>query len=444
MRNQILKTFCKMIMVLFVSAIVGTMLLSVAYSLPTDGIKKNVQKSVGQLVLEGDHFSVFPCLEYTDFDNYSDAHYLNAAMVDNSAKGFFTGLYGLEYENADAQIAYDSPVTVLSNVFLDDSNLQYKESEKRFWNGYEIIVKPLMMVFTYGQVRNINFCLEIALLMLLILLMHKRHLARFAIPLVISYLLLGPVTMASSMAFSGFLYCTYIPCVLIMVFNNKIKQKKLYPLFFMVTGICVAYFNMNYIQLISFAYALVFCCLMNGFPKRRKDAAIAFIVFFACWFMGFAGMYIMKWIVYELFTGLPLISNMIARTLYRISATAYYTGPPISRYLAVYLNIRYLIMNIPWIGMELVYISYLLYKAKKTNRGSKLSQRIRLNGPVLVLLSLMAVLVLLRYFIFANHVYVHAWVTYRIADAAVLLFNVAFTYIVFGAQYEKIPEADEV
>ena len=441
MKNQILKTFCKMIITLIISAIVGTLLLSIAYSFPTYKIKNNVQSSVDQLVSEGDHFTIFSGLRYTDFDNYSDANYLNAAMVDNSARGFFTGLYGLEYENKNAQISYDSPVTVLANVFLNSSDLQYKEYGRRFWNGYEIFVKPLMMIFTYGQVRNINLYLEISLLMLLIILMHKRHMERFAIPLVISYLLLGPVTMASSMAFSGFIYCTYIPCVLIMLFNEKIKQKQLYPLFFMMIGICVAYFNMNYLQLISFAYALVFYCLMNGFPQKSKDAAVIFVAFFACWLMGFAGMYAMKWIVYELLTGLPLLSDMIARTLYRVSATAYYTGPHISRFYAVAKNIKNLILNIPWMAIELIFVFYMINKAK--NSGCKLYESIRFNGSVVMLL-LMVTLVFLRYFVFANHIYVHSWVTYRIADAAILLFNSVITDIVFGAKNEKLSEIDEI
>lgn len=444
MRKQILKTLCKMAITLAVSAVVGTLLLSAAYSLPTDRIKDNVRKSVGQLALEGDHFSVFSGLKYTEFDNYSDANYLNAAMVDHSAKGFFTGLYGLEYENADAVIEYDSPVTVLKNVFSDDGELQYREFGKRFWNGYEIIVKPLMMIFTYGQIRNLNLYLEITLLMVLILLMHRYHLAKFSIPLVISYLLLNPVTMASSMAFSGFVYCTYIPCALIMIFNHKIRQRKLYPIFFMLIGICTAYFNMNYIQLISFAYALVFFFLMNGFPKGIKETVIAFIIYFVCCFTGFAGMYIMKWIIYEVSTGLPLISDMVSRILYRVSATAYYTGPSISRFKAVYMNIRYLVINIPWIVIELIYIIYMMSRAVRVGRRCRLPEIMRSNGPVLVLFLLMTALVLLRYIVFSNHVYVHAWVTYRIADAAVLLFNIAATYIVFGARNEKISKTDEI
>lgn len=445
MKNRFFYTLIKMIILLIASTIIGIGLLIVAYCFPTDRIKSNVEKSVDLLAQEGDHFSGFHGVRFMDQDNYSDALYLNGAMVDNRAKGIFTGLYGLEYENANAVISYDSPVTLLKNVFLDDASLEYKEYGRRFWNGYEIILKPLLTFFSYGQIRYINFYLELFLLFLLAALMYRRNLKWYIIPIAVSYLFLGPVTMPFSMAFGGFIYCTYIPCILMLIFNDTFIRKHLYPLFFMAVGICAAYFNMNYFQLITFAYALLFYYLLNGFPKSVKSVVANFVIMLACWLCGFDGMYVMKWITYELLTGQPLISDMITRALYRVSATAYYTGPEISRLGAMCKNFYYIVTNGPWMLLELGYVLWAIVKMKKENTKIVISDRIKFTRQQMVLFLLMTVLVFSRYLIFANHVYVHAWTTYRIADAMVLSFNFLVMDFTLGdvLRNEKIRKVDE-
>lgn len=435
-KHYVIKTVLKMVILLIASAVVGTILLCAAHCLPTERIRQNVKESVDILVEEGDHFNLFSKKDFMKQDNYTDANYLNAAMVDNSAKGIFTGLYGIEYENTLEKIEYDSPVTVLNNVFAQDAVLGYKEYGRRFWNGYEIFVKLLLELFTYKQIRYINCFLELTLLAILMVLLHKNHLDGCIFPVAVSYLFLSPIPMAGSLSFCGYLYCTYIFCIVMLKYNDTIQKRRWYPLFFMFVGICVAYFNMNYFQLISFGYITIIYYLLNGFPKTKKTAIFGFISMFVCWGAGFFGMYVMKWVVYELCTGLPLISDMIARTMYRISATAYYTGPPISRLEALGRNIYNTVTNFPWMIVEIGYCIWIGISLKKNKEDRTFKEMIRGRAPVYILFILMVFLVLLRYIVFANHVYVHAWVMYRNTDAIVLFFNI----LIFQIAYRKKEE----
>ena len=424
MLKRALKSIIRILITLVVSAAIGTLMLSLAYSLPTDRIWNNVEKSVEQIAMEGDHFSLFTGLKFTNQDNYTDAIYMNEALINNDAKGLFTGLIGLEYENKNLPIDYDSPVLLLKNVFQDDSQLEFKEQTTRFWNGYEVVVKILLCFFTYGQIRYINYIVELLLLLAMAMLMKKHELTRFIIPLFMSFLFLGPITMTTSMVFSGFMYCTYIPCIIMLLFNDKLRVGQRYPIFFLIIGIVMAYFNVNYFQLISFAYAFVFYCMLNDFPKSNREAFLTLISMFAYWLMGFDGMYVMKWIIYEILVGQPIISNMIARSLYRVSATAYYTGPRISRIKAMLKNIYYALINIPWLIVEICYIVGALTAFFKGKDRYQASELLKKKMPALILTISMLGIVLLRYIIFANHVYVHAWVTYRTLDSVILLFNV--------------------
>ena len=436
-----------MIGLLLAATVVGTLLLSAVFALPTDRIRENVKESVPQLTAEGDHFSVFSGLRHTHQDNYSDAEYLNGAMVGSGAKGFFTGLYGLEYQNTEIPLSYDSPVTVLANVFDDGAKLAFKEYGKRFWNGYEVFVKPLLTFLTYGQVRHLNFYLEMAVMAILVMLMHKNGLTKAVIPVLISYLLWEPVTVAASMAFAGFFYVTYIPCVLLLAFPRFFRENHLYPLFFMAIGIAAVYFNMNYFQILSFIYPLLFTCLINGFPESGKKSVLLFAGAFLCWFSGYAGMMVMKWLVYEVATGEAILPDMIVRIRYRLSATAYYTGPHISRVFAVLRNARYVIANVPWMATELAFLVVGIVRIAKNKAAyPKIGDLLKANAPSLVLFALSAMTVITRYLLFANHVYVHAWATYRIADAAILAFNIALMNLSSGdhTKHEKVSVAHEI
>ena len=436
-----------MIGLLLAAAVVGTLLLSAVFALPTDRIRENVKASVPQLTAEGDHFSVFSGLRHTHQDNYSDAEYLNGALVGNDAKGFFTGLYGLEYENTEIPLSYDSPVTVLANVFEDGAELAYKAYGTRFWNGYEVFVKPLLSFLTYGQIRHLNFYLEMAVMAVLIMLMHKNGLAKYVIPVLISYLLWEPVTVAASMTFAGFFYVTYIPCIVLLAFPRFFREKHLYPLFFMAIGIAAVYFNMNYFQILSFIYPLLFFCLINGFPKSGKNSVLLFAAAFLCWFAGYAGMMVIKWLVYEVATGETILPAMIIRIRYRLSATEYYTGPHISRVFALLKNARYVLVNVPWMVTELAFVAYGIVRIAKNKAAyPKIGDLMKANVPSLVLFALSAVTVIARYLLFANHVYIHAWATYRIADAAILTFNIVLMNLSSGdcAKHEKVSVAHEI
>lgn len=442
-KKSLIRTILIMIAVLVIAPIIGTLLLSLAFSIPVDRIWNNVGASVELLVKEGDHFSIILGFNFTDLDNYTDANYLNGALINNDINGFFTGLFGSRFNNTLVEINYDSPVTVLASLFNSNLSLELVDYGRRFWNGYEIILKPLLLFFNYSQIRIINIVLEVGLMSLLTFMLFRRGLGKYSIPLFVSYIFLGPVTMGLSIAFAGFFYCTIIPCILMLKFNKSFYEKKLYPVFFLLLGIITAYFNMNYFQLITFGYGIIFYYLLNGFPKNIKESFISFGIMLASWMIGFYGMYFMKWVMYEICTGQPLISSMFERTFYRMSATEYYTGPAINRFEGLYRNIISVVKNFPWLIGEFALVIFIVIFMLLNKKRCKTLIFSKENVPTFVIFGLMFVIVLARLIIFANHVYVHYWATYRIFDCLILLFNVLVIKFVWEkTEDEKVSVVD--
>lgn len=434
MKKQSIKLLIKILLLMTTSIMIGVLLLVCAYSLPTERIKNNVEESIEILEKETDHYNLFKNIETTIQDNYSDALYLNLALVDNSIKGKFTGLMGLECNNSKLNIKEDSPVKRLSGIFDKNAKIEYKNSNRRFWNGYEVVLKPLLLFANYQEIRVINLILEVTMLMTILLLMHKRNLGKYNIAFVISYLFLKPITIAFSISFAGFVFCMYSSCIAILLLNEKLKEKNLFPLFFMVVGIITAYFNMNYFQLLSFAYPMILYYLINDFSNSYKNSIKVFVSIFLCWLFGFLGMYLSKWIVYELFLEKPIIADMITRSIYRVSATEYYKGPSISRINALLKNVYLVVTDLPWLFVEISFVAYIVIKIIKNNIDIR--KQFFVNKHKYILFVLMLIIVVLRYLIFANHVYVHDWVMYRVFDSVVLFFNVIIIDMARGEQTE--------
>ena len=80
-----IKTLVKMLwqsgLVVIAAGVVGLMLLAGAFLLPTERIRANVENSIGTFAWESDYFSVTRSIPGSQLDNYTDALYLNQALI---------------------------------------------------------------------------------------------------------------------------------------------------------------------------------------------------------------------------------------------------------------------------------------------------------------------------------------------------------------------------
>lgn len=411
------KTLFESLISLIISIIVGTFLLCISYELPTEKIFNNVKESYLLLKNETNYYSVTSTVSGSIQDNVTDAIYLNEALINNEYNGFFTSLYGYNYLTKKSD---DSPVAELSKIF-EENNRNIEPSKYRFWNGWELVLKILLQFFDYSNIRYLNLILQSSLMFLLLYLMHRKGLNRYELPLLILYLFINPFAMALTMAYSGYYYCMIVPCIIILLFNDWLNKEDRYYIFFELIGVATFYFNMNYIQLMTFAVPYIFVLLVNGFPKTIKKAVFHTLRYGVFWFVGYSGMMIGKWIIFYLCTGSNIFIEMLDVIIFRTSSGY---GKKIHRYNALLENIFVAISNIWNVLIEFIFIFVIIIGIyKKKNRLFKKN-----SVDIFVIIeSLIAVIV--RYIIFANHTIIHSFVTYRLIGIFLFTMNVVLIRI---------------
>ena len=265
------------ILIPVVSGIVGLILLAIAFLLPSSMIKDNVAKSLPIFQQETDYFSVTSGISGSQLDNYTDAIYLNEAMVSRKDASIIECiLSGYQFIASEEE---GTPVANLERVINNPENVSIRPITERFFNGYEVVVKPLLCITDYAGIRQINIFIVLSLSAPLFILMAKKGLSRFIVPFVLAIAFINPLTVSLSMTFVGFYYCMIIPSVIILAMKPETLARKGWLVFGFI-GACTFYFNMNYFQLLSFGVPLVFYLFVNGFPEKTRSAFRLFLSLF--------------------------------------------------------------------------------------------------------------------------------------------------------------------
>ena len=419
----------KTILVLTAGAVAGLLMLLVVYKLGTGMIYSHILESLPILEKEGNSYDIGGIEAYIT-DSFDDAYFLNQAMVGDEHGLLKTALNGYAF----APRGVDSPAEALTECLksgIDSPDLTVGAPLVRFWCGYLVPLKLLLKFLTLSQVRMLNLYLQPLIVIMMILLMIRKGLGRYVFAVFLPYLLLGPVSMELCLAYAGYFYCTFIPCVLLLLYYEKLRGKWIW-LFFQITGMAAIYLNINFFQLISFAFPFVLLCLMDKRAGTGRETTIPegirkFAVCFTNWFVGFAGMMIMKWIAYAILVDRAILTDMYNKIVFR-SGSADEAGNAISRWDAVMKNIGFILSMRSWIMVEIIFIILCIILSIKYKSGKPSVKTIPLS---VFMVALTIVLIIFRYALFPNHVWTHEWVMYRLCAIPVLVFNVCLIYNLF-------------
>ncbi|MDD4850320.1 MAG: hypothetical protein PHO10_06420 [Gemmiger sp.] len=135
-------------------------LLLGAYALPGAPVRGNIQRSVPLLQQEGLYPEFFG-FKLFQMDNYTDTIMLFEAATADEAAPLAAMMANTAYNVDNFETLPDDLARYLAQG--QGAGLT-PFSYARYWHGYLIYLRPLLLVFTYGQVRVISYLLGAALL----------------------------------------------------------------------------------------------------------------------------------------------------------------------------------------------------------------------------------------------------------------------------------------
>ena len=304
------REWIKQYALLFLSVtIVCTALLYLAGLVPQDRVAENIRRSSEQFADEGEYPYVF--------DSWSDVYRLDAfseSLILNHS--FYMDSREKPIEIIDNSCYRDGWHPVTSLIALgEDPTIEATSGRSHYWLGFRAIVRPLLGLIPYQNIRGVVSAAFFTLFMAAALMLQKKANTLSAICLMLAVISMNPVIVSTSLQFSC---CFLIAFAGIITVCMTYRNQRFLLGAFLLLGQLTMYFDFYTSPLIT--WGLPFIALMSilrttdrpGLKKSLKLAGLTLLL----WGLGYAGMTVMKMILTTVFTAANGFEAVFSRLLH--------------------------------------------------------------------------------------------------------------------------------
>lgn len=413
------KTFFRYFLILILSVAAATGLMILLYCIPTTPIKENVWRSHPVYDYEGSYPQWAAEYKMTQLDNVTDGYMLLEAMCAGSGH--------------PVPDAMNNPYTVYPDVNPDKAAVLESHNTPgasgtgwygRYWHGYLLLLKPLLLLFEVSDLRIMNMMLCLGLSFYLFFLIEKMLGRKALVAAMISWFVLNPVSIIMSFQFSTTFYVMTIASILVLKKHEWLCGKGRYGLFFLVIGIVTNFIDFLTYPLVGMAVPMIFAVLMKErYPfreslshlsqDREKERSVwrlagECILESASWGIGYAGMWFGKWVAGSILTGENFILNALSEAQVQSIGQEEIFGTVVSPAGSILKNLR---VVVKWPFVLLLFL-LLLYICIGLFKGSFFLERSGLHGSTPALL-LLAAYPFVWFSVLQAHSISCYWFTYR-------------------------------
>ncbi len=403
----------KFIKILFLSSILGFLFLFIAYLFPIDRITNNVLETSKYYWSIPDYQKIIYNYDFTTIGNQTDQLMLLESVYN---EGKILDRVILNYHYNALNKGYDHSLYYLQeliNGFETNNNTPYG----RYWHGYLIILKPLLMFLNHNEILILNSVIQPSLFLVTIFLMLKNNMNKYIVPFVLSLLFIFPISIALTMQFSIVYYILFVAIILLLKMPAKIIKYS--SEYFYIIGILTAYFDYLTWPLVTLMIPLIFIIILNN--KDLKYNLLYIIKNTLLYGIGYIMMWINKFILSYFFYGDLVLKDGVNQFLYRTQneiIDGYST-----RIVALKNNLL-MFDNNAFKLILLFFILYIVYKLIFNYK--KIKFNLFLNNIHFLLIALSPIVWIL---LTANHSYVHYWMVYRIFMISLFSLGVYFVNV---------------
>lgn len=316
----------------------------------------------------------------------------------------------------------------LSETLNGNHNTTYS----RYWHGYVIVLKPLLVLFNVQEIRLIFQTILLVLLGVVAAIAANR-MQRYGLVLsvlfVVSCGLFGVMEAASDlpMFFSFFVMCLTTLAVLLI---DRMRLIKAVPVLMFLSGALTVYFDFLDNPIVSLGVPLVFLVFRLG-DNHFRFSRIASAVCLSClfWALGYGCLWVFKWLIAAFVSGPDSFLNTMHQILFRVGVNESEQGVETSPQLALSLSfqrlgfLKYIMMFEITIFMLLSIWIACSHKCSLKRKRYLLSVALLLSGVFLVPIVWIVVL--------SNHTAIHVF-TYRDLIVGMFSFSAAILWLIQG------------
>lgn len=401
----------RIFLTLLIGGCIGFALLLLAYMIPTDRMVENARASIALFEQEGMSPQLIYGYKATTLDNYTDAWMLRNAFYDGQESVLQKAMNVYYYGYTDG---HTNNVCESMIAYLRGEEGYERATYTEYWHGYLIILKPLLYLFDYGDIRQILKFAALALLIYVCILLERKHMARVIPAFVAAMCCVESATIGMSLQYTSVFIIAMSFSIFILKScpdalgntentenTGNTRMAVRIELLFLVIGMCTSYFDFLTYPIFTLGMPLLFWTLCMGMAGRNTGLPMMAINNALHWAVGYAGMWAQKWILYTILTGENLVAVGIRSVLYRSGREA--GGESVGYFETLSENIE-VICKYPYVLAVFAGILLAIGGKEACAMASK---------EVLITCLLIAALPPLWYAISVNHSYIHTYMTYK-------------------------------
>lgn len=384
-----------------IALFLGSMLFVHSF-IPTERIEDNINKSF-QMLSERPQMPKLPFFGgILNFDTFTDAVMLNMAQTYDSADpvaGALNNRICIDEVNNKYDFYNFKPGIV-------NSSTAETTTYGRYWQGHQVMLRPMLLLFTFKGITIFNLIFCIILFVLVVTTIRKVVSSSFAVWYAVFMILsLFPLAVVSAQ----FVDCFAISFIAILfLLRVPMLSKDLFTLglsFFVIGGITV-FFDFLTFPLMTLCYPALAICLAKK-DNRNSLAASAIIG----WGLGYAILWASKWVISYLLVNPDSFYEAITAANCRMVGTC--DHPLIVTLILVFLSIMLL-------------------------AGYYTSYRNRWKFLYILMIGSLPIL---WFLVLNNHSYVHFFFTWR--TLMISVFCILYYFNLYG-KYKKNSSSDSM
>jgi len=313
-------------------------------------------------------------------------------------------------------------------------------SYARYWHGYAVLLRPLLMLGNLGFIRNLNFIVMLFCFALLVLMMGKRFHVSVTVIFTLAFAAVQAFLVPFSMAYFVTFFLGALLSIIMLKKYERIKEKQWEISFFFIAGALTAFTDFLTTPLLTLLIPLAFYFLLELQSRETspKNSIIVLTKSVLGWGLGYLLLWLAKWIIASLVFGQNVFGNAFSSFTERAGTSPSFSpgaadidmGTLENRLGAIGKNLIYLINN-PYILAALfiavfAFTGVLVYRnIRKQNKDAQFF----LNA---LPLAAIAIAPFVWYFLLSNHSTYHDHMTYRSLASTIFAVGLLLLYLYRG------------
>lgn len=409
------------------------LLIAVGLLCSSEKMRCNLQKDTPYFLSQGDLNYVLG-EEYLSFagDFPSDVLMVKTCIYDNDEQSFLNRVFG-DYHYLFEDYETDSDKNLLLDLnrgWLDEGVEvpSYVFHYGRYWHGYQVVLKPMLCMFSWREIVIIGFFIQLMIFILTIVLIYKNHGAMWIVPIVVLYFLLNPISIAVSFQYQSLYYITF-GCLIFIEskVGRMMLNSKSYVYFFLLIGILTSFFDFLTYPIVPIGICL--CWMVTNSDGNLMKNVKKVIAGGLSWGCGYGLFWASKWLITTLVTSENIFSNAG-------KSFSGYISKEGNSVLSVIAENYEVLLKKPYVLLLILTFGAVIYWSLRNISDIK-------NFVSFLPCLLLGALPIVWYIFASRHSYLHSYMTHR--DSIVTYFAVMayFLSVSNGIEKQQIAKSED-